>query len=130
MPQHPAAPHHLHWFITAPGNTDLLFVLTGLLVVGSVLGLGLLFLWLHSLPERWGHKKLQFEIVAMLALISLFTHMHIFWVIALILALIDFPDFTSPLKRLAQATEKLAGIETPSEEEAPPAEQKQSKQGA
>lgn len=114
---HPAAPHHLHWFITAPGETDVLYVITTLLVIGSILGLGVLFFWLHSLPERWGHKKLQFEIVAILALISLFTHIHLFWIIALILALIDLPDFTTPLKRIAGSVEKLAGVEAPPEEE-------------
>jgi hypothetical protein len=86
-------------------------------VIGAVLALGILFFWLHSLPERWGHKKLQFEVVAVLALISLFTHVHIFWVIALILALIDLPDFTTPLKRIATSAEKLAGIENPPDKE-------------
>ena len=114
---HPAAPNHIHWFITAPGETDTLFVLTTLLVIGAVLALGILFFWLHSLPERWGHKKLQFEVVAVLALISLFTHVHIFWVIALILALIDLPDFTTPLKRIATSAEILAGIENPPDNE-------------
>jgi hypothetical protein len=133
----PAAPHHLHWFITAPGETDTLYVLTTLLVIASVIGLGILFFTLHSLPERWGHKKLQFEIVAILALISLFTHIHLFWVIALILALIDLPDFTTPLKRIARSSEKLAGIESPPEESAAdnaasaaPSDAKPSEQGA
>ena len=117
MPElHPAAPHHLHWFITAPGETDTLYVLTTLLVIASVIGLGILFFTLHSLPERWGQKKLQFEIVAILGLISLFTHIHLFWIIALILALIDLPDFTTPLKRIARSSEKLAGIKSPPEE--------------
>ena len=72
--QHPSAPEHLPWFITAPGATDVLYVITTIVVVASVILLGVLFFWLHSLPERMGHKKLQFEIVAVLGLISLFTH--------------------------------------------------------
>ena len=36
--------------------------------------------------------------------------MHIFWIIGLILALIDFPDFRSPLMRIAASTEKSAGL--------------------
>ena len=54
-----------------------------------------LFLRLHTLPERMAHKsqKLQFEIVAVLGLLALFTHVHIFWVAGLLLALIDIPDF-------------------------------------
>jgi hypothetical protein len=107
----PAASHHLPWFITAPGDTDTLFVVTTVVVIVSVLLIGVLFFWLHSLPERLGHKKLQFEVVAVLGLLSLFTHMHIFWMIGLLLAVVDLPDFMSPLRRIASSSEKLAGIE-------------------
>jgi hypothetical protein len=108
---------HLPWFITAPGQTDGLYVFTVILVVGGVALLGILFFWLHSLPERFGHKKLQFEIVAVLALLSLFTHIHAFWVIALLLSLIDLPDFTTPWRRMASALEKLADTPPPAEEQ-------------
>jgi len=117
--QHAAAPHFLPWFVTAPGETDVLYVITTVVVVVSVLLLGVFFFWLHSLPERLGHKKLQFEFVAVLGLISLFTHMHIFWIIGLLLALIDLPDLMSPLRRIADSVEKLAGTNTPSASEAP-----------
>jgi hypothetical protein len=111
---HPAASHHLPMFITAPGETDVLMVVTGLILLLSVLGFGILFLRLHTMPERIAHKghKLQFEIVAVLGLISLFTHMHIFWILGLLLALIDIPDFTTPLNRIAGSAEKLAGVES------------------
>jgi hypothetical protein len=58
------------------------------------------------------HKshKLQFEIVAVLGLLALFTHIHLFWVAGLLLALIDIPDFGGSLSRIAGSTEKLAGI--------------------
>jgi hypothetical protein len=56
-----------------------------------------------------GHK-LQFEIVAVLGLIALFTHMHIFWIAGLLLAMVDLPDFGTPLNRIAGSAEKLAGI--------------------
>jgi hypothetical protein len=36
--------------------------------------------------------------------------MHIFWVIGLLLALIDIPDFGQPLRRMAGSLEKLAGL--------------------
>ena len=55
-------------------------------------------------------QKLQFEIVAVLGLLALFTHMHIFWVVGLLLALIDLPDFGTPLRRIAGSLEKIAGI--------------------
>ncbi|NWG23697.1 MAG: hypothetical protein HXY30_04625 [Pseudorhodoplanes sp.] len=112
-----ASAHHLPWFVTAPGQTDILFVITVILVIGTILLLGVLFFWLHSLPERLGHKKLQFEIVAVLGLISLFTHMHIFWIIGLVLALIDLPDFKTPLNRMAVSLEKLSGTPPPEESE-------------
>ena len=116
-PLHPAASHNLPSFITAPGETDVLMVVMGVILAGAVLMFGILFFRLHSLPERLAHKskKLQFEIVAVLGLISLFTHMHIFWIAGLLLALIDLPDFGTPLSRIATSAEKLAGIE-PSED--------------
>ena len=109
---HPAAIHHLPSFITAPGQTDVLMVVTAIILVVAVVGFGVFFFHLHSLPERMAHRshKLQLEIVAVLCLISLFTHMHIFWIIGLVLAMIDLPDFGSPLRRIAGSTEKLAGL--------------------
>jgi multisubunit Na+/H+ antiporter MnhF subunit len=101
------------WFITAPGQIDILYVVTAVVLVGSVFLVGVFFFYMHSLPERLGHKKLQFEIVAVLGLLSLFTHIHLFWVIGLILALIDFPDFVTPLQRIAQGVEKLSGSKSP-----------------
>jgi hypothetical protein len=53
-------------------------------------------------------QKLQFEIVAVLGLISLFTHIHAFWVAGLLLALIDIPDFGTPLRSIADSVEKIA----------------------
>jgi hypothetical protein len=82
------------------------------ILVLAVLGFGILFLRLHTLPERIAHKghKLQFEIVAVLGLIALFTHMHIFWIAGLLLAIIDIPDFGGSLSRIAGSTEKMAGF--------------------
>jgi hypothetical protein len=113
----PAAPHHIPWFVSSPDGSDPLLVVTAFILLGATLLIGVLFFTLHSLPERLGHKKLQFEIVAVLGLISLFTHMHIFWVAALILALIDLPDFTTPLGRIATAleTRPSTGRQPPSE---------------
>jgi hypothetical protein len=109
---HPAATHHLPAFITAPGETDVLMVVMAWVLLGAVLAFGILFLRLHSLPERMAHRghKIQFEIVAVLCLIALFTHMHIFWIAALLLALIDIPDFGGSLSRIAGSAEKMAGL--------------------
>ena len=109
---HPAAPHHLPSFVTAPGDTDILMVVVGLILLAAVLFVGNIYLKIHSLPERMAHRsqKLQFEIVAVLGLLALFTHQHVFWVAGLLLALIDLPDFGTPLRRIAGSAEKLAGI--------------------
>jgi hypothetical protein len=131
---HPAAPHNLPSFITAPGETDVLMVVMAVVLLGAVLAVGIMFLRLHTLPERIAHKgkKLQFEIVAVLGLLALFTHIHLFWVIGLLLALIDLPDFGGALGRMAGSLEKIAGIppgsgadgvpDDPSVVVAPPAE--------
>jgi hypothetical protein len=107
---HPVATHHLPGFVTAPGETDVLMVITVFVLLASVIGFGILFLTLHTLPERMAHKshKLQFEIVAVLGLLALFTHMHIFWVAGLLLALIDLPDVGGWLNRIAGSVEKIA----------------------
>src|SRR5580692_899627 len=108
---HPMAPHHLPFYL-APGNgTDVLMVVMGIFLVAALVWVGTLYLRLHSLPERMAHKseKLQFEIVAILGLLALFTHIHIFWVAGLLLAMIDIPDFGTPLRSIAGSVEKIAG---------------------
>src|SRR5215475_2802281 len=116
-------PHHLPFYITKPGETDVLMIVMGIFLILAVLGVGNIYLRLHSLPERMAHKsqKLQFEIVAVLGLISLFTHMHIFWIAGLLLALVDLPDFSTPLASIADSVEKIADNESPPAE--PPAEE-------
>ncbi|WP_407187761.1 hypothetical protein [Bradyrhizobium centrosematis] len=107
---HPMAPHHLPFYITSPGETDALMIVTGIILIVAVFAVGLLYWHLHSLPERMAHKtqKLQFEIVAVLGLIALFTHEHLYWIAALVLALIELPDFGTPLRSIAGSVEKIA----------------------
>src|SRR5712672_2061688 len=83
----------------------------GIFLLVAILMVGNLYLRLHTLPERMAHKsqKLQFEIVAVLGLLALFTHIHLFWVIGLLLAMVDLPDFGTPLRRIAGSVEKIAG---------------------
>lgn len=108
---HPLAPHHLPPFITAPGETDVWMVVMGIFLIVVVLAVGNFYLRLHALPEQMAHKsqKLQFEIVAVLGLLALFTHIHLFWIAGLLLALIDLPDFGTPLRSIAGSVEKIAG---------------------
>ena len=106
----PAASQHLPSFITAPGETDVLMVVLSVILVLSVMGFGNLFFRLHTMPERMAHRghKIQFEIVAVLGLLALFTHVHLFWIGALLLAMIDVPDFGTPLRSIANSVEKIA----------------------
>jgi hypothetical protein len=112
---HPAAPHYLPSFLVEAGQSDILMIVTAFILLASVVGFGLLFLRIHTLPERMAHRthKIQFEIVAVLGLLALFTHQHAFWVAGLLLAFIEIPDFLSPLRRIATSSEKMAGIEAP-----------------
>jgi len=105
---------HLPFFVTAPGDTDVLFNVTLVMVVASIILTGVIFLTIHSLPERMAHKskKLQFDIVAVLGLLGLLSHEHVFWVAALLLAFIDIPDFLTPFRRIATSVEAIAGQET------------------
>lgn len=104
---------HLPPFITAPGETDYLFILMAFVLIGAVLAVGVFFFWLHSLPERMVHNRVQYDLVAVLALLSLFTHIHAFWVAALILALIKIPEislpnFLKPLTSMANSLETIS----------------------
>jgi hypothetical protein len=117
------APHHLPFYLAPGSGTDVLMVVMGIFLVGTVLWVGTLYWKLHSLPERMAHKsqKLQFEIVAVLGLLALFTHNHLFWVIGLLLAMVDLPDFGTPLRRIAGSVEKMAGVPPePDPAETPP----------
>lgn len=118
----PVATHHLPIFITPPGQTDVLMVITAVFLLVAVVAFGILFLRLHSLPERMAHRghKLQFEIVAVLCLIALFTHIHAFWIAALLLAMIDLPDVTGWMGRIAGGVERIAGIKPAASSSEPP----------
>jgi hypothetical protein len=110
---HAEAPHHLPFFITAPGASDGLMVSTGLFLLAAVVGIGVFYFKLHALPEQMAHRgqKVQFELVAVLALLALFTHNHTFWVAGLLLALVPLPDFTTPLRTMASSLEKIANAQ-------------------
>jgi hypothetical protein len=108
----PAAPHYLPVFITAPGESDVFLNGAAIFLVVMVFVLGSVYFRLHALPEHMAHKnasKLQFEVVAVLALLGLFTHNTTFWFAALILALVPIPDFHGPLTTMADSLAKMAG---------------------
>ncbi len=80
------------------------FMLVVILVVGN------LYFQLHAIPERMAHRTnlVQMEVVAVLVLISLFTHNHLFWIAGLLLALIRIPDFSTPLVTIAGSLTQIA----------------------
>jgi hypothetical protein len=114
---------HLPPFITAPGETDVLFIAMAILVLLGVIGIGVFYFKLHALPEHMAHRgqKVQLEIVAVLALIALFTHNHAFWIAGLLLALIPLPDFMTPLTSIARSLDRIAASAGPDVPAPPPA---------
>ena len=107
------------FFITAPGETDVLFNVTLWFVVACIILTGVIFLTIHSLPERMAHKskKVLLDLIALLCLLALLTHNHLFWFVAIILAFIDIPDFLTPVNRIASSVESMAGREPADEPE-------------
>lgn len=121
---HPLATEHFPVFLTSPGDTDVLLVAMAIFMVAAVIGIGVFYFKLHSLPEQMAHRgqKIQFEIVAVLGLLSLFTHNHVFWIAGLLLAFVPLPDFSTPLTSMAQSLGKMAGggVQSRAEEGAVP----------
>lgn len=107
---HPLAAHDLPFFITAPGETDRMMVITGIFLIAIIISVGALYFSLHSLPERMAHKSnhVQSGVIAVLCLIALFTHQHIFWIIAILLAFIRVPDFETPLNSISESLKRIA----------------------
>jgi hypothetical protein len=117
---HPAATQHLPFFVTPPGASDWLMTTMAVFMLLAILGVGIFYLKLHALPEHMAHRsqKVQMQFVAVLGLLALFTHNHLFWIAALLLALVDLPDFGTPMASMAASLEKMSG-RTPADPAAP-----------
>ena len=108
---HPMAPHELPGFLPGSDGSDpfftgvLVFLLVMLMVVGN------LYLTLHAIPERMAHKhnNTQLQAITVLAILALFTHNNIFWVLSLLLAVIRFPDLITPINSISDSLELLSG---------------------
>lgn len=112
---HPAASHHVPGFITAPGETDVWLVISLILLLAIIVGIGVFYFKLHALPEQIAHKgeKIQFQVVAVLSLLALFTHNHVYWIAALLLAFVPIPDVLTPLRAMATSLGRIAEAKTP-----------------
>lgn len=108
---HEMAPHHLPSFIPSADGSDPLFTGTLIVVMISLVLLGTVYLRLHALPERISHhlSPVQFTLVATLGLLALFTHQNLYWVAALLLALVRFPDLEGPLNSIAASLRAIQG---------------------
>jgi hypothetical protein len=106
---HPLAPHTLPPFVGGADGSDPLFSAIIFIVVIAVLGLGVFYLKLHAIPEQLAHKhsNTQSQLIMVLALLALFTHNNLFWVAALILALLKLPDFLTPINSISESLKKL-----------------------
>ena len=107
--KHPLAPEHLPHFMTASDGSDYLFTAMVYLVVGAIVLLGVLYFTLHALPERMAHQgnATQLQLISILAILALFTHNNLFWVLALVLAAFRPPDIVTPLASIAQSLQRM-----------------------
>jgi len=94
----------------AGANSDPLMVAMTVILVVSVLIAGVLYFKLHAVPEHIAHGKnhTQIQLIAILTILALFTHNNIFWVAALVLAVVELPDFLTPLKSIAKSLDTIA----------------------
>ncbi|MBT8054183.1 MAG: hypothetical protein KJN69_09830 [Gammaproteobacteria bacterium] len=101
---------HLPFFITAPGETDLLFTAVNISLVLVLIGFGALYFTIQAIPDRLaeGSSKTQMQIVGILGLVSLFTMNNALWVAGLLLAAVRIPDFVTPFKSIARSLKKLS----------------------
>ena len=106
---HPLAPHSLPPFVGGADGSDPLFSAIIFIVIFAVLGIGVFYLKLHAIPEQLAHKhsNTQSQLIMVLALLALFTHNNIFWVAALVLALLKLPDFLTPINSISESLKKL-----------------------
>lgn len=98
------------WFAAGPGESDVLLIVMAAFLVAFVFMFGVLMLRLHHLPEHIAQKgqKIQYQLVATLGLLAMFTHYNLLWIAGLLLAMIDFPDFTGLLDGIAGSVKRIA----------------------
>jgi len=100
----------LPFYITAPGESDLLFTAVTIFLILVVLGFGAMYFTIQAIPDRLveGTSKAQMQLVGILGLVSLFTMNNIYWVAALLLAAIRIPDFVRPQKSMSRSLKKMS----------------------
>ena len=100
---------HIPGYLAGANSDPLMTVMAVVLVIAVLVG-GVLYFKLHAVPEQIAHGKnhSQMQLIAVLTILALFTHNNIFWVAALVLAVVELPDFLAPLKSIAKSLETIA----------------------
>lgn len=106
---HAMATGHIPGFLPGPDGSDPMFSAMAVITILLVLGIGSLYFKLHAIPEHMAHSDnhAQMQVIGILALLALFTHNNMFWVIALLVAAFRMPDFLSPLQSIAGSLDAL-----------------------
>ncbi|XDA96484.1 hypothetical protein AB1M95_10065 [Sulfitobacter sp. LCG007] len=112
---HELAPHHLPGFIPGPDGSDPMFTSVTIGAIAIFVLLGIFYLTLHAIPERMAHKSnhMQLQLISILAVLALFTHNNLFWVIAILIAAVRVPDFMTPLESMSRSLARMAWREEP-----------------
>lgn len=110
---HAMATGHIPGYLPGADGSDPLFTGVVVGVIVMVLIVGSLYFKLHAIPEHMAHSDnhAQMQVIGILALLALFTHNNIYWVIALLVAAFRMPDFLSPLQSIARSLESLNKLE-------------------
>lgn len=118
---HPMATGHIPTYIVAADGSDYLFSVMVVFTLVLILLLGIGYFTLHAIPEKMAHEAnhSQFQIVGILALLALFTHNNLFWVMAVLVAGFRFPDYLTPVESIAQSLSRMAGYRQKSPDDPP-----------
>ena len=121
---------HLPFYITGPGESDILFTAVTITLILVLIGFGALYFTIQAIPDRLveGTSKAQMQLVGILGLISLITMNNAYWIAAILLAAVRIPDIVSPLKEIARArTQRTETVpaESPPEIASEPAQAEQ-----
>ncbi|MCK5881949.1 MAG: superinfection immunity protein [Sinobacterium sp.] len=100
---------HIPSYLAGATSDPLMTVVIVILIVSILIG-GVLYFKLHAIPEKIAHGKnhTQMQLIAILTVLALFTHNNIFWVAALVLAVVEVPNIMTPLQSIAQSLEVIA----------------------
>jgi hypothetical protein len=111
---HASAPHNLPFYLPGADGSDPLLTTVIFVLLAVLMAAGVLYFKIHSLPEHLAerHNNTQVQLIMALTLLALFTHNNTFWVLALLLAVVRFPDFLTPLHSIADSLKKLVPDET------------------